>query len=239
MGYCNNCGKSVNQNMTFCPICGHRLVPERKVMKADHIEKIDSDIGARLPTAGGKDVPQQIRKILVEDETVEKEFRVEEYRLYATDRRLIEVKGRRIRDFGYAHISSITYVLQRYLWLIGVGIVLIIFGVALDNWLGKTEFLWVFLVIGLIIVIIGAVFKEEFIEANVVGVPKPAKYKGQRQTLHLLLQLIRQKQGATLGAREKETKDIDSIEAIRKLAELRDQGILTQEEFEQKKKKLL
>lgn len=49
----------------------------------------------------------------------------------------------------------------------------------------------------------------------------------------------RQKQGTKPKAEERETKDIDSIEAIRKLAELRDQGILTQEEFEQKKKKLL
>jgi len=40
-------------------------------------------------------------------------------------------------------------------------------------------------------------------------------------------------------AKQREPKDIASIEAIRRLAELRDQGILTQEEFEQQKKKLL
>jgi hypothetical protein len=49
----------------------------------------------------------------------------------------------------------------------------------------------------------------------------------------------KQKQATKPEAKERETKEIDSIEAIRKLAELRDQGILTQEEFEQKKKKLL
>lgn len=48
-----------------------------------------------------------------------------------------------------------------------------------------------------------------------------------------------QKQATKPKAKKREIKDVDSIEAIRKLAELRDQGILTQEEFEQKKKKLL
>jgi len=49
----------------------------------------------------------------------------------------------------------------------------------------------------------------------------------------------KQKQGTKPQAKERETKDIGSIEAIRKLGELRDQGILTEEEFQQKKKKLL
>jgi len=37
----------------------------------------------------------------------------------------------------------------------------------------------------------------------------------------------------------KGTKDTDFTETIRKLAELRDEGILTQEEFEEKKNKIL
>jgi hypothetical protein len=49
----------------------------------------------------------------------------------------------------------------------------------------------------------------------------------------------KQKQAAKPESKEMQTKDIDSAEAIRKLAELRDQGVLTQDEFEQKKKKLL
>jgi predicted PurR-regulated permease PerM len=54
-----------------------------------------------------------------------------------------------------------------------------------------------------------------------------------------LAQLAEQRQPPKPETKEKKTRDIDSSEAIRKLAELRDQGILTQEEFEQKKKKLL
>lgn len=350
MGYCNNCGKPVTEDMDFCPKCGYRLVVDEKGTKVDYIEKkissqeikqgkivlrnedyqktreifadydrknfelvtfrgdfprrhfiydrrkceailacrpffgglkaadviyvqpIDehrvgiykdkptdtvprtekkqhtqekttsddhTDIEVIKPRVAEKDVPQQIRNILAKGEVVERKFNVEEYRLYATDRRLIQVKDRNIRDFDYAHISSVAYTLKRYLWLIGIGIPLIILGAVLYSLPVWGLFAWFLIIIGLILIIVGAVHKEEFIEANIVGVSKLTKYKGQRQTLHALLQLIRQKQGAELRVKESTTKDIDSIEAIRKLAELRDQGILTEEEFEQKKKKLL
>jgi len=180
--------------MVFCTECGHSLVSEEKA----------------LPEAKSKDVPRQIRNILARNELVEKDFRVKGHRLYATSRRLLELKGHTIRDFDYAHISSVAYTSKRYFWLIGV-----------------------------VFIIIGALVKEEFVETNVVGVPDPIKYEGSRQTLHSLLQLIKEKQAAEPAAGPKETKDIASIEAIRKLAELRDQGILTQEEFEVKKRKLL
>ena len=49
----------------------------------------------------------------------------------------------------------------------------------------------------------------------------------------------KQGQSAKTEVEDRGAKEIDSIEAIRKLAELRDQGILTEEEFEQKKRKLL
>lgn len=223
MEYCTNCGKEVSEDMVFCAECGYRLAAEE----------------IALPEAKSKNVPRQIRNILARDELVEKDFRVKGCRLYATGRRLLELKGRTIRDFAYAHISSVAYTSKRYLWLIGVGIALIILGAVLNSLLDFEPFLWSFLVVGVVFIIIGALFMEEFVEANIVGAPDPIKYEGSRQTLHSLMQLIGEKQAAGAAARPKETKDIDSIEAIRKLAELRDQGILTQEEFEEKKRKLL
>jgi hypothetical protein len=282
MGYCNNCGKPVTEDMDFCSECGHSLVTDEKETKVDNTEKqissqevkqgkiglsnenykdrptdtvsgtdkkphtqekatsdIHTDIGVATPRMADKYIPKQIRNILAKDETVERRFKVDEYWLYTTDRRLIQVKDRNIRDFDFAHISSVTYTLKRYLWLLAIGIPLIILGAVLHSLLDWDLFAWFSIIIGLILIIVGVVHKEEFIEANIVGVSKPTKYKGQRQTLHSLLQLIRQKQDVGLRTKEPATKDIDSIEAIRKLAELRDQGILTQEEFEQKKKKLL
>lgn len=221
MGYCTNCGKEVSGDMVFCTECGHRLVAEEKA----------------LPEAKSKDVPRQIQNILARDELVEKDFHVKGRRVYATDRRLLELEGKRIRDFDYAHISSVEYSSRHEWGMLVFGIILFIVGIVLS---------WIFApagialgLIGLILIIVGARRRSERIEANVVGVSDPIKYEGSRQTLDSLLQLIRQKQLAGPAAKEKETKEIDSVEAIRKLAELRDQGILTQEEFEEKKRKLL
>ena len=159
--------------------------------------------------------------------------------LYATNRRLLELKGHTVRDFAYAHISSVAYTSRRYLWLIVIGIALIIMGAALRSLLDFGRVLWIFLVIGVVFIIIGALVREEFVEANIVGAPESIRYEGSRQTLHSLMQLIGEKQAVEATAGPKEAKDIDSIEALRKLAELRDQGVLTQEEFEEKKRKLL
>jgi len=54
-----------------------------------------------------------------------------------------------------------------------------------------------------------------------------------------LLQIIREKRDAQSAAGQAVTKAIDSIEAIRKLSELRDDGVITEEEFGDKKRKLL
>jgi len=160
-------------------------------------------------------------------------------RLYATGRRLLELKNSTIRDFAYAHISSFAYTSKHYLWLIGVGIALSILGAALYDLLDFEPFLWIFLVIGFVLIIFGALLREEFVEVNVVGVPDPIRYEGPRQTLQSLVQLIGEKQAAEPVAKPEEIKDIDFVEEIRKLAELKDQGILTQEEFEEQKKRLL
>lgn len=221
--YCTNCGKEVSEDMVFCIECGHRLIGEEEA----------------LPEAKRKKVPRRLQNILAKDELVEKDFRVKGCRIYATSRRLLELKDSTIRDFAYAHISSFAYTSRHHLWLIGVGIALSILGVALHSLLYFEPFLWIFLVIGFVLIIVGALLREEFVEVNVVGVPDPVRYEGPRQTLQSLVQLIGEKQAAEPAAGPKETEGIDFIEEIRKLAELRDQGILTQEEFEEKKRKLL
>ena len=221
--YCTNCESEVSDDMVFCVECGHRLVAEEEA----------------LPKAKRKKVPRRIQNILARDELVEKDFQVKGCRLYATGRRLLELKDSTIRDFTYAHISSFAYTSKHYLWLIGVGIALSILGAALYDLLDFEPFLWIFLVIGFVLIIFGALLREEFVEVNVVGVPDPIRYEGPRQTLQSLVQLIGEKQAAEPATGPKATEGIDFVEEIRKLAELRDQGILTQEEFEEQKKKLL
>ena len=221
--YCTNCGSEVSDDMVFCIECGYRLVAEEEA----------------LPEAKRKKVPRRIQNILAKDELVEKDFHVKGCRLYATGRRLLELKDSTIRDFAYAHISSFAYTSKHHLWLIGVGIALSILGAALHDLLGFEPLLWIFLVIGFVLIIAGALLREEFVEVNVVGVPDRIRYEGPRQTLQSLVRLIGEKQAAEPAAKPEETEGIDFIEEIRKLAELKDQGILTQEEFEEQKRRIL
>lgn len=95
---------------------------------------------------------------------------------------------------------------------------------------------------GCLFIILGIFIKSEWVEVNVVGVNERVKYKGSRDALDSLLQIIREKRLTEQAVQQKETTDtkkLDFIETIRKLAELRDDGIITQEEFEEKKSKIL
>lgn len=182
-------------------------------------------------------IPKQVEVILTEDETIEKSFDLNGCHLYATDKRLLELKGRTVRDYDYAHIASIAYTSKRYQSLIVLGIIFLIAGISAA--VAGAPALLALAGIGLILVIAGIIKKSEWVEVSVVGVANPAKYEGSREALDSLLQIVRQKRLAVPTSEQKETRTIDFTETIRKLAELRDQGIITQEEFEEKKTKLL
>ena len=94
-------------------------------------------------------------------------------------------------------------------------------------------------VIGLILIIMGAIKKSEWVEVNVVGLSESLKYRGSLQNLDSLLQIIREKQTAKSAISETRIPVIDIVKVIRKLADLRDEGIITEEEFQEKKGKLL
>ena len=187
-------------------------------------------------------IPRRILDVLTEDEVIEKSFDLKDCQIYATDKRLLEVTGQAIRDYDYTHISSVAYTSKRYWWLIVLGIVLMVVGVIASNVVGTDErmaIVTVGVIIGLILIVIGAVKKSEWVETNVVGVPKSVKYKGERQDLDSLLQIIRQKRTTKPDIGKTETKSTDFADTIRKLADLRNEGVITEEEFEEKKSKLL
>lgn len=138
-------------------------------------------------------VPSKMRKILAEGETIEATFELKNCRLYATDRRLIEVKGETIRDFDYAHVSSVGYSSKRYRWLIVVGILIIIGGIVATNLASGVGGITAGAVVGIILIILGVVLKSERFEVTVVGLSQPLRYKGSKQNLDSLLRVIRQK----------------------------------------------
>lgn len=183
-----------------------------------------------------KKLPKQLESILTDDERVEKTFTLRGCRVYATSKRLVELAGRTIRDYDYTHISSIAYSSKRYWWLIAIGVIIMIAGFSFG---GGDIIAWASAGIGLLVIILGIFMKSEWVEVNVVGVPNPVKYKGSRVTLDSLLQIVRQKRLGEHTTDRREAKDTDFVETIRKLAELRDEGILTEEEFEEKKSKIL
>lgn len=132
------------------------------------------------------------QNILAEGETIEESFDLGGYQLYATDRRLIEVKRQTIRDFDYAHISSIGYSSKRYRWLIIIGVLIGAAGMAAGDFLGD-EARIAGAIVGVILIIIGVVAKSENIEVTVLGLSQSPKYKGSRKDLDSLLRIIRQK----------------------------------------------
>jgi len=122
-------------------------------------------------------IPQQIQDVLTRDEIIEKSFRLQGCRLYATSKRLLELKGRDIRDFDYGHISSVAFSSKRNWGMLVFGITLVVLGVIISNFL-STELAIGLVVVGVILIIVGAVSKSEWLEVNVVGVSEPHKFEG-------------------------------------------------------------
>jgi len=183
---------------------------------------------------------KKIEGILTKDETIEKSFDLKDCQVYATDKRLLRLEGRTVRDFDYTHISSVEYSSKRYWGLIIVGVIIGVIGFFAGDMIGDVNELKIAsAIIGIILIIIGFIAKSEWVEANVVGVRDPQKFKGSRQDLDSLLKIIREKRANENTASQKETKGGNFTDILKKLAELRDEGILTQDEFEEKKRKIL
>jgi len=137
-------------------------------------------------------VPRGMQNVLAEGETIEKSFDLGNCHLHATDRRLIDVRGQNIRDFDYAHISSIGYSSKRYRWLIIAGVLIGAAGTAAGNFVGD-EAIIAGAIVGVILIIIGVVAKSERFEVNIVGLSPPQRYEGSRKNFDSLLRIIRQK----------------------------------------------
>lgn len=186
-----------------------------------------------------KKLPKQIRNILTEYETIEKSFHLKGRRVYATNKRLLDLAGRTVIDYDYAHIASVRYTSKRYRRLIILGIIIMVVGVFAGFNVDVTEIIIGSVLGGLVFIIIGAIAKSESVMVKVVGVDDPVTYKGSTDELDSLLQIVRTKRLTESALSQKEARGMDFIETIRRLAQLRDEGILTQEEFEEKKSKIL
>ncbi|MBU2534776.1 MAG: SHOCT domain-containing protein [Chloroflexota bacterium] len=179
-----------------------------------------------------------IDNILTDGETIEAIYNLN-YEVYATNKRLLERSGRTIRDYDYSHISSISYSSKRYYWLLVLGVIIFIAGLWISNEMNTKEIAYGAFGVSLIFILIGIFHKPEWVELNVIGLNRLVKYTGNRESLDSLLHFVRQKHLTEPETSQVRGKDTGYIEIIKELAALRDKGILTQEEFEEKKKKIL
>ncbi|MGD9142761.1 MAG: SHOCT domain-containing protein [Dehalococcoidia bacterium] len=181
----------------------------------------------------------KIQSVLTQGENIEKCFDLNDCQVYATNKRLLRLEDNNVRDFDYGHISSVGYSPKRY-WLLAIlGLLIGIFGYYIGYVYDEVVIITVGIIIGIIFIIIGIFYKTEFIATNVIGADSPIVYKGHRQELDSLLKIIREKQNTTQSRDITVSNEQDFTVTLRKLAELKEEGIITQEEFENKKTQIL
>jgi hypothetical protein len=183
---------------------------------------------------------KKVQSVLTQDEAIEKSFSFKGYQVHATNRRLLRTEGKAIRDFDYTHISSVEYLSKRHWEYVILGVLFAAVCYVIGEILGDMTILQIAgIALGIILIIIGIIIKTELIITHVVGVNDPVEYKGSRQDLNSLLKIIREKRSTAQPVDYKEIEEKDFTDTLRKLAELRDEGIITQEEFENKKSQIL
>ena len=136
------------------------------------------------------DIPKDIEKYLIKDESVEKKFKLHGQTAYASTSRLFVKKGSAVRDISYAHISSIEFKTRPQWLAILIGLLIGITGYFLqqNNTLG-----WALICAGVGLIIGGFVWKLQQVELSVVGMSKPWQLSGQRETLNSLFRLVRER----------------------------------------------
>ncbi|MFC2035264.1 hypothetical protein ACFLUJ_03965 [Chloroflexota bacterium] len=138
-----------------------------------------------------KKLPKRIRNILTEDENIERSYDLRGCKVYVTNKRLLELRGRTVVDYNYSHISSIKHTSKRHWWVIIFGIVIIAAGVFTALNIDSGDYIMLGLIlVGLLLLVIGVIVRPEWVIVNVVGLD-PVKYKGSKDKLDSLLQVVR------------------------------------------------
>jgi len=138
-------------------------------------------------------IPEQIQNSLTPEEAIEHSFQLLHTRVYATDKRLLELRGRTVNDYGYATITGIGYATKRYWITLIAGIICIAISMLFKPNISDTIF-WGGIGFGGLMIATGLFVKPEWLEMTVVGLPKPVIYQGPRDKLDSLLQVVRAKQ---------------------------------------------
>ena len=144
-------------------------------------------------------IPEQIQNLLTPEEVIEHSFRLIRARVYVTNRRLLELRGRTVSDFDYEHISSIGYATKRYWITLIAGIICIAVSLLFKSDISDTLF-WGGIGFGGLMIATGLFIKPEWLEITVIGLPKPVILQGPRDRLDSLLQVVKAKQPSPQSA---------------------------------------
>lgn len=192
------------------------------------------------------EIPKDIATYLTPDEKVEKIFKLKDCIIFASNKRLYIKRGREIQDATYDHISSIRFNSKRYFELIALGIFLLLIAFLFGSMGTPPEFSASVFLLAMICIVIGIFARSEWLEATVVGLPAPLKLEGGRTHLDTLFRLVRDKKEAVKSVPIKHTitpertsVQLDIFAQIEKLGELKNKGLITEEEFQRKKEELL
>jgi hypothetical protein len=143
----------------------------------------------------------RIEKYLTQGENIQKSFTLKGYDIHATNKRLFKSSfdGKTVADYDYDHISSIVFHVKRYYWLIPVGIAISaltwIYVNGVHMRLDSSPLFWLGIAAGILCVVIGILYKKEYMKIFVVGVPQPVPLDGTRADLDDLLRIVREKVG--------------------------------------------
>ena len=137
---------------------------------------------------------------MVEDEVIQKSFKLSGCTAYASNKRLIVKKGSTVTDYDYDHISSISFKEERYYVVIIPGIVFLVVGLfGLFYWDFLSLLGLLFIAVGVFCIVGAILVRTEHLEITVVGLASPVKFMGERSELDSLLKLAREKKHENLG----------------------------------------
>lgn len=187
------------------------------------------------------EIPKDITGYLTSGEKIEKVFKLKNCQVFASNKRLYRKEGRNVKDAAYEHISSLDFRPKRHFWLIAVGIFLMFLAF-------RSGFV-LFFFIAIILIVLGIFLKSERLYATLIGESEKLDFKGSRSNLDSLFKIVRERKEISHreAPLEKPLKSVveekqpiaDVFDQIEKMSKLKDRGILTQEEFDKKKKELL
>jgi len=190
------------------------------------------------------ELPERVRSTLAKDETVERRFRLKGGTVYTTDRRFFEDSGRRVTEYAYTGVASVSRTTGRFRRLLALGIAVAIAG-GVAGYYVLTQSLFAqgvglaaagaSLAVGLVLSGVGLMARSERLEVSLTDVPSRVVYKGSADRLQGLMQSINQKRLA-MPLMADENVEEDEVPGfagtLALLADLRDKGGISPEGFE-------